>query len=82
MSTLSQWPWRRSLAIVRAGRAVQVENMLFGTVRSYCHELGIRDGAVLECLTQDGSGVEIQMPDGSRSRVPREYAWFISVQGL
>lgn len=82
MSTLSQWPWSRSLAVVSAGRAVQVKTVLFGTVRSYCHEFGIRDGAVLECLTQGRSGVEVQMPDGSKTRVPREYAWFISVDEL
>lgn len=82
MSTLSKWPWSRSLAVVGAGRACQVESVLFGTVRSYCQELGIRDGAVLECLSRDSSGVEVQTPDGSRARVPREYAWFISVQGL
>ena len=82
MSTLSHWSWSKSLAVVTAGHAVQVERMLFETVRDYCYASGIRDGAVLECLARDSSGVEVQKPDGSRTRVPREYAWFISVAGL
>ena len=78
--TYSEWPWARSLALAESGDPVQIERILFGTVRDYCEYLGIREGSVVTCTDRDGDTVKIQLPEGRTARVSREYAWFVLVQ--
>lgn len=82
MVTLSKWPWGRSLAIVPPGGTVEVDSIRFRMVKDYCYELGIREGSVLTCLTQNGSWVELELPPGKLIQLPREYAWFVAVEEL
>ena len=76
----SEWPWARSLALAESGRPVQIDRILFGSVRDYCSYLGIREGSVVTCRERDGSTVEVELPGGETARVSREYAWFVLVQ--
>lgn len=82
MVTLTKWSWPRSLALTDAGRTVQVDEILFGTIREHCQALGIHEGSVLTCLGQDELGVKLKLPTGRSARMPRDYAWFVSVNGV
>lgn len=82
MNDLSQWPWPRTLALSQPGQTVQVKEILFDLVRDRCWELGIREGSVVECRDRDGSSVVVDLPNGERAQIPRDYAWFVSVDLL
>lgn len=77
--TFSDWPWPRSLALARPAKVVQIDRILFGTIRDYCWELGIREGGMVTCRDNDGEWVEVELPSGDGARLSRAYAWFISV---
>ena len=75
----SEWPWARSLALADTGDPMEVERILFGTVRDYCAYLGIREGSVVTCTERDNGTIRVELPGGGTARMSREYAWFILV---
>lgn len=81
-TSTSKWPWGRSLALARSGQTVQVHEILFGAVKDHCWELGIRQGSVLTLGDHDDDGVDVTLPTGDLTRVPRHYAWFVAVDPL
>jgi len=78
----AKWPWSRSLAVTGKGRTVQVKRILFGAVEDRCHGLGIRPGSILTCEGQDDDDITLTLPGGERHRLPRHYAWFVSVDPI
>ena len=79
MDAALQWPWSRSLALAPVGRAVQVKTILFGTVKDYCSNRGIQPGTVLVCREHGEEWLDLDLPTGTAMRLPRQYAWFISL---
>ena len=79
MDSALEWPWSRSLALAPVGRAVQVKTILFGTVKDFCSEHGIQPGTVLVCREHGEEWVDVDLPSGMETRLPRHYAWFVSV---
>jgi len=73
------WPWVHSLAMARAGQKLQVDQVLFAAVREYCGSRGIREGVRLLCQGQGEEWVDVVLPSGKIEKLPREYAWFVSV---
>ena len=81
-TTTARWPWSRSLALAGEGDILEVDEILFASVQERCEELGIRPGTVLVCDTLRPGEVGIILPDGTRARLPRHYAWFVAVEPL
>ena len=80
MEAVSKWQWRKSLAMAGEGDVVQVDQILFGTIRDHCWELGIRTGSMVECLENHDRWVLVRLGDGEEKCLTRDYAWFISVK--
>lgn len=81
-ATTARWPWSRSLALAEEGDILEVDEILFASVEARCHELGIRPGTVLVCDALRPGEVGVILPDGTRARLPRHYAWFVAVDSL
>lgn len=79
MIDVAKWPWSQSLALARKGEVVEVKKILFGTVRDFLWEAGVREGATLEYLEKDDDGVRVRLGDGRGVMVHRDHSWFIVV---
>ncbi len=82
MYTSLDWPWGRALAASRVGQVIQVEYVLFDTVRDRLAEMGIRVGSVLECLESEPLSVRVRLPNGGETQVSRAFAWFVSTRPI
>jgi hypothetical protein len=80
MASALRWPMDHSLAQAREGDVLEVKEILFGGLRDHLRKIGVREGATLEHLGQDDSGVEVRLGDGRGVRVHQDYAWFIVVE--
>jgi len=76
----SDWPWSETLALAAHGDLIQVAEILFGTIRDHLWEMGIEKGSVVECLDNRPQWVLVQLADGGRRKITRDYAWFICVE--
>jgi hypothetical protein len=64
MASALRWPMDHSLAQAREGDVLEVKEILFGGLRDHLRKIGVREGATLEHLGQDDSGVEVRLGDG------------------
>lgn len=70
----------KDLANATPGELVQVEEVVFGSVREYCRESGIRPGTRLLCHGTDSTGmVEVEDMDGHVVQMTRDLALFVWV---
>ena len=79
MRAISNWPWKKSLAMAGPGDSLRVGRILLDAIRDHCWELGIEQGSMVECLDNRSQWVLVRLPDGRKERVLRDYAWFIAV---
>ena len=54
----------RSLAATRTGDVVLIKRILFGTLRSLCTDLGVREGDVVHCRAGSASHLLLDTPTG------------------
>lgn len=69
----------RSLAATCTGEAILIRRILFGTLRTYCADLGLREGDVLRCRAGTASHLLLQTPAGRTITLERDWARFIQV---
>jgi hypothetical protein len=72
----------RSLAATRTGDVVLIKRILFGTLRSLCTDLGVREGDVVHCRAGSASHLLLDTPTGRTVPLDREWARFIQVSTL
>lgn len=64
------------------GDVVEVQEILFSSLRNHLHDRGVMEGARIECLAKDDRGVDIRLPDGRGTRIEKDYAWFVAVRPI
>jgi hypothetical protein len=68
-----------SLLDVAPGETVEVDLVLFDTLRAHCAELGVRQGCRLTRLGGDVSNISLRGEDGTVVDCPARLARFIEV---
>ncbi len=69
----------RSLAATRTGDVVLIRRILFGTLRSLCRDLGVREGDVVHCRSGSASHLLLDTAAGRTVPIDRDWARFIQV---
>jgi hypothetical protein len=70
----------RTLAQLLPGESARVNAFSFGTVRTLCGDLGIREGDALHCRAGTAGMLILDTQDGSIVTLARDWARFITVQ--
>jgi hypothetical protein len=70
-----------TLSASRPGTAVEVEEIVFGSVKNYCTELGIHEGTRLVCRGHDDLGnIAAEDERGNEFLLPWDYGLFVWVR--
>jgi hypothetical protein len=67
----------RTLASLAPGDSGTVESFLFGSLRSLCNDLGIRQGETVRCRAGTAGVLILDTQDGHIVSVARDWARFI-----
>lgn len=70
---------RHSLAEIRPHETVQIQTILFDTLKELCSGLGVGEGDVLCCLRTSASVLLLQTAAGRKVLVETDWARFIAV---
>lgn len=79
MSTVGTPGPVRSLAATRAGEAVMIRRILFGTLRSLCADLGVFEGDIVSCRAGTSTHLVLRTAAGRTIPLDREWARFIQI---
>lgn len=69
----------RTLASLLPGESGTVQSFLFGSLRSLCDDLGIRQGETVRCRAGTAGVLILDTQDGHTVSVARDWARFIRV---
>jgi hypothetical protein len=69
----------RSLASARAGEAVMIRRILFGTLRNLCADLGVFEGDVVSCRAGTATHLVLRTASGRTIPLDREWTRFIQI---
>lgn len=69
----------RSLATARAGEAVMIQRILFGTLRELCADIGVFEGDVVSCRAGTSTHLVLRTSAGRTIPLDREWARFIQI---
>lgn len=69
----------RSLAATRAGEAVMIRRILFGTLRNLCADLGVFEGDIVSCRAGTSTHLVLRTSAGRTIPLDREWARFIQI---
>lgn len=69
----------RSLASTRAGEAVTIRRILFGTLRSLCADLGVHEGDIVSCRAGTNTHLVLRTSTGRTIPLDRDWARFIQI---
>lgn len=73
----------KALAQAAPGEILQVEEVVFGTVKEYCQQVGIGMGTRLVCRAcQRPAAVEVETSRGDSVEMPTDLAHFVWVREL
>lgn len=76
------WSWSESLALAEPGKRYVIKTIRLSLAQMRCADFGCGEGEVVTCLENGYGGVLLEIPDGRRVRMEREYAWFVKVEAV